>query len=161
MNGHSVDNYDTPHVKGFNGSDFVLDPYTYSYLNSTYQRNHDPPVSYEGHYTTDVTAEKTMGFLEDALQSDRPFFLATAPIAPHANIDPRDLASASDTLMTAAISEPQYKHLFKDAKVPRTANFNPKDVCWLTVVRNQANKQIHHSQQEQTGSKRSPSKIKP
>ncbi|RMJ21834.1 Arylsulfatase, partial [Aspergillus sp. HF37] len=127
MNGHGVDNYNVPHVNGFNSSDFLLDPYTYSYLNSTYQRNHDPPVGYEGHYTTDVTAEKTLGFLEDALESDRPFFLATSPIAPHANIEPSALASEGDTFMTVAVSEPQYEHLFQDAKVPRTRNFNPKD----------------------------------
>ncbi len=24
------------------------------YLNATYQRNHDPPVSYKGHHTVDV-----------------------------------------------------------------------------------------------------------
>ena len=33
-NGHTVDNYNTPTVKGFNGSDFLLDPYTYQYYNA-------------------------------------------------------------------------------------------------------------------------------
>ena len=28
--------------------------FQYSYLNSTYQRNREPPVSYEGYHTTDV-----------------------------------------------------------------------------------------------------------
>ena len=76
-----------------------------------------------------MTAEKTLGFLEDALASDRPFFLATCPIAPHANIEPGALAADGDTLMTAAIPEPKYGGLFQDAKIPRTENFNPKDVC--------------------------------
>ena len=29
---------------GWNGSDFLLDPYTYEYLNATMQRNRDDPV---------------------------------------------------------------------------------------------------------------------
>lgn len=63
------------------------------------------------------------------LKSDRPFFLATCPIAPHANIDPSALAAAGDTLMTAAIPAPKYEYLFEDAKISRTENFNPIDVC--------------------------------
>lgn len=128
MNSHSVESYNDPFVKGFNGSDFLLDPYTYSYYNSTYQRNHEEPKSYEGHYTTDVITEKGMGFLNDALESDRPFFLTVAPIAPHANIEPSELAGEGATLMTAPVPAPGYRHLFKDVKLPRTPNFNPENV---------------------------------
>ncbi|PKX88203.1 alkaline phosphatase-like protein [Aspergillus novofumigatus IBT 16806] len=53
----------------------------------TYQRNHDPPVSYLGRHTTEVLREKAMGFLEDALDGERPFFLAVAPIVPHSNMN--------------------------------------------------------------------------
>ena len=81
FNAHTVGNYDTPHVAGFNSSDFLLDPFTYDYCNSTYQRNHDPPVSYEGRHTTEVITEKEVGLLDDALDGDRPFFLAVSPIA--------------------------------------------------------------------------------
>ena len=124
MNSHSLETYNAPFVKGFNGSDFLLDPYTYSYYNSTYQRNQDPPKSYEGHYTTDVITEKSMGFLNDALESDRPFFFTVAPIAPHSNVDNlEDFA-----VMTEAIPAPKHRHLFKDVKLPRTPNFNPVDV---------------------------------
>jgi arylsulfatase A-like enzyme len=75
MNAHSVDNYDSPHVS------------TYDYMNATYQRNHDPPVSYLGRHTTEVLREKAMGFLENALDGEWPFFLAVAPIAPHSNMN--------------------------------------------------------------------------
>ncbi|GIJ90836.1 hypothetical protein Asppvi_009799 [Aspergillus pseudoviridinutans] len=128
MNGHTTSNYNSPFPKGWNGSDFLLDPYTYSYLNSTYQRNREPPKSYAGQYTTDVISEKSLGFLNDALSSDRPFFLAVAPIAPHSNIDPSALGTGGTkgTLMTAPIPAERHKDLFPDAKVPRTANFNPK-----------------------------------
>lgn len=128
MNSHSVESYNDPFVKGFNGSDFLLDPYTYSYYNSTYQRNHEPPKSYEGQYTTDVITEKGLGFLNDALDSDRPFFLTVAPIAPHANIDAAQLLSGGATIMTEPIPDPSYRHLFEDVKLPRTPNFNPVNV---------------------------------
>ncbi|PLN80394.1 Arylsulphatase [Aspergillus taichungensis] len=137
MNAQSVTTYNKPFVKGFNGSDFLLDPHTYSYYNSTYQRNHEPPRSYEGQYTGDVISEKSMGFLEDALRDDRPFFLTVAPIAPHSDISPSSLSSAGPTMMREPIPAPRHRHLFKDVKVPRTANFNPKNstgVSWVNKL---------------------------
>ena len=102
LNAHTVDNYNAPHAAGWNGSvsilvdpvtlqlifsqDFLLDPFTYSYLNSTYQRNKNPPVSYEGFNTADVLAGKALGFLDDAASSAAPFFLGIAPVAPHCNV---------------------------------------------------------------------------
>ncbi|KAF9889507.1 hypothetical protein FE257_007217 [Aspergillus nanangensis] len=138
MNAHSVDTYNSPFIKGFNGSDFLLDPYTYSYYNSTYQRNHDEPKSYAGQYTTDVITEKGLGFLNDALEGDRPFFLTVAPIAPHSNIDPAVSMSDGPTIMEAPISAPRHEHLFKDVKVPRTANFNPANRTGVSWVNNLA-----------------------
>ncbi|KAL4893623.1 alkaline-phosphatase-like protein [Aspergillus ambiguus] len=134
MNAHSVETYNTPFVKGFNGSDFLLDPYTYSYYNSSYQRNHEPPKSYAGNYTTDVITQKGLGFLNDALESDRPFFLTVAPIAPHSNIDPAS-ASSDHTVMTEPIPAPRHRHLFKDVKIPRTANFNPLNRTGVSSIR--------------------------
>ncbi|KAJ5239348.1 hypothetical protein N7468_003967 [Penicillium chermesinum] len=78
------------------------DPYTYSYQNATYQRNQDPPVSYEGQHTVDVITEKALGFLEDALTGERPFFVGVAPIAPHSNVDPGALGQ-SGLVMSAPI----------------------------------------------------------
>ncbi|KAL3456688.1 Six-hairpin glycosidase-like protein [Aspergillus heterothallicus] len=123
FNSHSVETYNDPFVKGFNGSDFLLDPFTYSYWNSTYQRNHEPPKSYAGHYTTDVTAEKALGFLDDALEdSSRPFFLTVAPIAPHFDQQPD---RATGTPPQAPVPAPRHAHLFPDARVPRVPSFNP------------------------------------
>ncbi|GES60151.1 arylsulfatase [Aspergillus terreus] len=132
MNSHSFTTYNHPFVKGFNGSDFLLDPHTYSYYNSSYQRNHEPPKSYAGQYTTDVITEKGLGFLNDALESDRPFFLTVAPIAPHSNIDP---SAAGSGRMTEPIPAPRHRHLFKDVKVPRTANFNPLNRTGVSSIR--------------------------
>ncbi|CEL11050.1 hypothetical protein ASPCAL14157 [Aspergillus calidoustus] len=123
FNSHSVETYNDPFVKGFNGSDFLLDPFTYSYWNSTYQRNHEPPKSYAGHYTTDVTEEKALGFLDDALEdTSRPFFLTVAPIAPHFDQQPDRPAG---TPPQAPVPAPRHAHLFPDARVPRVPSFNP------------------------------------
>lgn len=131
FNGHTTSNYDSPHVAGFTSSDFLLDPFTYDYLNSTYQRNHDPPVSYEGRHTTEVITEKSLGFLEDGLKSEKPFFLAVAPIAPHSHVNG---AQSGPTMMTEPIPQKKHKNLFRNTKVPRTKNFNPDEpsgVSWI------------------------------
>jgi arylsulfatase A-like enzyme len=127
FNAHTVENYDSPHVNGFNGSDFLLDPYTYAYLNATFQRNHDPPVSYEGQHTTDVITEKALGFLNDALEGDRPWFVALAPISPHSNVDPARL-NGGEVTFSAPIPLERHKHLFEGVQVPRTEHFNPDEV---------------------------------
>ncbi|KAL4901997.1 hypothetical protein BDW74DRAFT_66581 [Aspergillus multicolor] len=128
FNAHTVDNYHSPYVNGFTGSDFLLDPFTYSYLNSTYQRNREEPVSYEGRHTVEVITEKALGFLEDGVNGDRPFFLTVAPVAPHSNVDISALGGGhSPTIMTEPIPLDRHKHLFSDVKVPRTAHFNPDE----------------------------------
>ncbi|KKK22184.1 hypothetical protein AOCH_001494 [Aspergillus ochraceoroseus] len=135
FNAHTVDNYHSPYVNGFTGSDFLLDPFTYSYLNSTYQRNRDAPVSYEGRHTMEVTTEKALGFLEDGLDGSRPFFLAVAPIAPHSNVDVGDLKGKSSTVMTEPIPLDRHKDLFRGATVPRTDNFNPEEPSGESWIR--------------------------
>ncbi|OKL61427.1 hypothetical protein UA08_03146 [Talaromyces atroroseus] len=136
FNTHTVENYNQPHVNGFNGSDFLLDPFTYSYLNSTYQRNHEPPVSYEGRHTTEVITEKALGFLNDGLVAEQPFFLVIAPIAPHANIDGGALhGGGAPTVMTEPIPLDRHRHLFKDVRVPRTDHFNPVEPNGVSWVR--------------------------
>ncbi|KAL2869439.1 Six-hairpin glycosidase-like protein [Aspergillus lucknowensis] len=135
FNAHSVETYNDPFVKGFNGSDFLLDPFTYSYWNSTYQRNHEPPQSYEGHYTTDVTQGKALGFLDDALEDrSRPFFLTVAPIAPHFDQQPN---SPDGTPPQAPVPAPRHAHLFPDARVPRVPSFNPANqtgASWIKTL---------------------------
>jgi len=124
-NAHSVDNYNAPYVKGFNGSDFLLDPYTYQYYNARMTRNGAPPVSYEGQYSPDVTAQKAYDFLDEASTHKEPWLLAISPAASHSDV-------YMETYDDFAISPPKYAarhaHLFKDYKIPRTANFNPKEV---------------------------------
>lgn len=129
FNAHSVDNYNDPPVNGFNESDFLLDPYTYEYFNAKMTRNAKPPVSYEGQYSPDVVAAKAYDFLDEASLHERPFFLGVAPIAPHSNVK-FVVPSKFDTAFYAE----RHAHLFKDYKIPRTANFNPDDptkISWM------------------------------
>jgi arylsulfatase A-like enzyme len=99
-------------------------------LNSTYQRNKDAPISYEGFHTVDVLAEKALGLLDEAAGSGQPFFLGLAPVAPHSNVDasiiigsrPPDVDQAK---FGAPMPAERHKHLFSDVKIPRTENFNP------------------------------------
>ncbi|KAH9204505.1 alkaline-phosphatase-like protein [Leptodontidium sp. 2 PMI_412] len=46
-NAMSTANYNAPLANGFNGSDFLLDPYTYIYFNASMTRNGEAPVNYE------------------------------------------------------------------------------------------------------------------
>ncbi|CAK1363583.1 unnamed protein product [Cercospora beticola] len=129
FNSHSVDNYNDPFVKGFNGSDFLLDPYTYTYWNATMSRNYGVPVSYEGQYSPDVVAEKTYGWLDEAVSHEQPFFIVAAPVAPHSNQDPK-----VPGVMSIPEYAPRHAHLFKNFTTPRTPNFNPdvpSGVSWV------------------------------
>lgn len=133
FNAHTVENYNDPYPAGFNGSDFLLDPHTYEYLNASFQRNQSPPVSYEGQYSTDVLASKAFGFLDDAMKDSRPFFLTIAPVAPHSNVKfGRSLFNRTMEIGEVKLSPPipaeRHRNLFKSAVVPRNANFNPEEV---------------------------------
>lgn len=127
FNGHSVDYYNQPYPAGFTGTDFLLDPYTYNYINATFQRNQEPPRNYEGQYSTDVLRDKSYGFLEDAMRDyhadNKPFFLTVAPIAPHSNIE--KIGGFADAKYGAPIPAPRHAHLFEKEIVPRSGNWNP------------------------------------
>ncbi|KAI9825529.1 MAG: hypothetical protein M1819_000521 [Sarea resinae] len=138
FNSHNVQNYDKPFPAGFTGSDFLLDPFTYQYLNSTFQRNQDTPRSYEGQYLTDVLASKAYGFLDDAVEDGKPFFLTVAPVAPHSNVRFSEVGDGPIKelmfQMTAPIPAKRHEHLFDDVVVPRGASFNPEEphaVNWI------------------------------
>jgi arylsulfatase A-like enzyme len=143
FNAQTITNYDSPHASGWTGSDFLLDPYTYRYLNSTFQRNHERPVSYEGHYATDVLAEKAYGFLQDAVddlhRNGSPFFLTIAPTAPHSDVNIKRTNTHGDfdentNVQSPPIPAERHKHLFEGEIVPRTPNFNPDHACGVSWI---------------------------
>ena len=131
FNAHSIENYNVPYPAGFTGSDFLLDPYTYQYLNSTWQRGRDAPVNYEGRYTTDIITEIAKGFLNDAVEAKKAFFLTVAPVAPHSNVEfnRNNFSDVGNSLIVQPpVSAERHKHLFQDVKIPRTEHFNPQQV---------------------------------
>ncbi|CZR67236.1 related to arylsulfatase [Phialocephala subalpina] len=127
FNALSTTTWNAPFVAGWTGSDFLLDPYTYRYYNATFQRNHDPPVSYGGNYSTganystDVVASKAFGFLDDGVKDGKPFFLGIAPIAPHSEVGEPNATSEFTEPLPAA----RHKYLFQGVQVPRSQSFNP------------------------------------
>ncbi|EME40308.1 hypothetical protein DOTSEDRAFT_66113 [Dothistroma septosporum NZE10] len=139
FNAQTIDNYASPHAAGWTGSEFLLDPYTYEYLNATFTRNGEEPVSYEGQYTTDLVAEKSFGFLDDALAEKKPFFLTIAPTAPHSNVHIGSNIidgnfSENTNVQSPPVPAKRHERLFQDVTVPRTPHFNPDDahsVSWI------------------------------
>lgn len=121
-NFHGVSNYDQPFARGFNSSDFLLDPFTYRYWDSKMTHNGEPPVSYAGKYSTDVVADKAYALLDEALGHDDPWFLTVAPIAPHSNwvFDEKK----NTTYLSTPQSAYRHEHLFHDYKIPRGKAFN-------------------------------------
>lgn len=101
------------------------------------QRNHDPPISYDGQYSTDVVAAKGLAFLDDALATDKPFFLTFAPTAPHSRVD-------SNGGQHPPVPAARHAGLFNDSIIPRNANFNPdvpSGASWIATLpqQNQTN----------------------
>ncbi|KAL8788408.1 MAG: hypothetical protein Q9195_007287 [Heterodermia aff. obscurata] len=152
FNAHTVENYDAPFPAGWTGSDFLLDPFTYDYLNSSWQRNTDPPVSYEGDYTTDILSDKAKAFLKDAVEARDPFFLAIAPVAPHGNVKVDNNTQigpgAPFPVMTPPIPAERHKDLFKNVQIPRTEHFNPdkaSGVSWIRQLPKQSSAQVEYN----------------
>ena len=136
FNALSTTTWNAPFVAGWTGSDFLLDPYTYLYYNATFQRNHDPPVSYGGNYSTgsnystDVVASKAFGFLDDGVKAGKPFFLGIAPIAPHSEVGEPNATSEFTEPLPAA----RHKDLFESVWVPRSQSFNPDTVRRTSTI---------------------------
>lgn len=58
--------------------------------------------------------------MDDALESDAPFFMAIAPAAPHSRINDRGSGPP--------IPAEKYADMFQDEQIPRISNFNPDEV---------------------------------
>lgn len=129
FNGHNTDNYDSPFAAGWDQNAFLLEPYTYQYTKPALQRGQQAPVIFPNTYSTDLIQNRTLGFIDQAVAQDKPFFLGVAPIAPHSNLV---------DVFTPPVPADRYKGLFPNATVPRSANFNPKDpsgAAWVTDLK--------------------------
>jgi hypothetical protein len=98
----------------------------YVYWDSIWQTGTGAPESFPGEHVLDINNNYTYAFLDDAIQKDVPFFLAVAPVAPHAQVLV-DLANPQIENRNITAPEPQTKwnSSFLNEKVPRTPNFNP------------------------------------
>jgi N-acetylglucosamine-6-sulfatase len=122
MNGHSKQTYNKPFPNGWNGTNFLIDPGTYIYYNSTTQRNKEPPQQNPNIYSTDIIAGSAVEFLEDASAAGKPFFIGVAPIAPHAETLHSEDGGVE---FWDPVPAERHRNLFPGLKVPRTPNFNP------------------------------------
>ncbi|KAJ7466935.1 arylsulfatase [Mycena latifolia] len=124
LNGHAVVNYNDPFTEGFNASSFLLDPGQYVYMNSIWQTGTDAPESFPGQHILDLNNEHAFAYLDDAVEKDVPFFLAIAPVAPHAQVIV-DLDDIANRNISAPVPQAKWNTSFLNEKVPRTPNFNP------------------------------------
>lgn len=121
-NHFNKDTYRNPPSNGWTGSDISVDPTTYFYFNSSFSRNGNVMVNYEGQYSPDIVASKSSAFLDDAIADidNKPFFLVAAPVAPHA-----ELTGPKTSLTRAPQWAARFDGLFSDYQIPRGDNFNP------------------------------------
>ncbi|KAL0081030.1 secreted arylsulphatase [Phycomyces blakesleeanus] len=124
MNEYTVNNYNNPKPKGFDYQDQLVDPFTYIYNTAVFSRNGEPPVYYNNTYQTDVIHAKARDALKRQRDTDKPFFLWVAPMAPHGQFFIGDNGSI-ETM--PAVPATRHANLFKDVKIPRNPNFNPEN----------------------------------
>lgn len=79
-----------------------------------------------GRYSTDLIAERSVEFLDDAVAGGRPFFLSVNPIAPHAEtiFHAETVFQRGGVQHNPPVPAERHEHLFADAQVPRTPSFN-------------------------------------
>ncbi|CZT23448.1 related to ARS-1 arylsulfatase [Ramularia collo-cygni] len=156
FNAQTVDNYASPPAAGWTGSEFLLDPYTYEYLNTTFSRNGGKPQSYPNQYSTDLIRDKSFAFLDDAMtiqqETSQPFFLTIAPTAPHTNVHINsnviDNFTEHSNIQLPPVPAERHKHLFPGVKVPRTEHFNPQDphsVSWISRLPHQNSSNLEYN----------------
>jgi N-acetylglucosamine-6-sulfatase len=123
FNDHNITNYDTPYPAGFTQNNFLLDPLTYSFYDSFYQKDKEAPRQLNGSYSTDVLADSTIGFMDHSISEEKPFFIVAAPVAPH-SAHTGDFENGS----TAPLPAKRHEGLFENEIVPRNPGFNPDEV---------------------------------
>lgn len=76
-----------------------------------------------------MIGDDAIGFLDEAVTSDRPFFVGVAPIGPHSELY---RSTSSEGLPTKGFFPPvpakRHEKLYPELKVPRTPNYNPIEV---------------------------------
>ncbi|KAJ3398554.1 hypothetical protein HDU80_008798 [Chytriomyces hyalinus] len=132
--GKFINGYGVPNHKvlpgGWNSFDALVNPWIYQFYNAVFSRNGAEPKKYPGIHQVDVIRSKAIGILKQAAKSEKPFFLYLSPSAPHTTVsfDPNDKENLKKIQCSETIPAARHKHLFPDAKIPRTPSFNPASV---------------------------------
>ncbi|CAI4212328.1 unnamed protein product [Parascedosporium putredinis] len=147
-NEHNQWNYNNPYPAGWTGSDFLLDPYTYMYLNATFQRNRDPQ-ELRGPVQHRRARGQSPGLPRRRRRRGQALLPRRGPVAPHSNVNLGALPESNGSVAlpidgedaSAYFSPPipaeRHAHLFPDAVVPRRANFNPDSPSGANWIRQQ------------------------
>ncbi|KAF2260108.1 putative arylsulfatase [Lojkania enalia] len=112
LNEQGVKTYDKPHAKGWTNSNFLLQPGTYNYLNTTWSYNKTKPRSFPGQNAINVVTST----------AEKPFFLSVAPAIPHVGI----AANGSGAFVPVPVKK--WADAFSNKSIPDTENFNPNEV---------------------------------
>lgn len=139
-NQHSSTNYNNPPAKGWTATDFLIGPNVYVYFNASFTRNFATPNYYPGEYSTDLVANKSLGFLQTALNGDKPWFLVAAPVGPHCQA-----GVSKDVECTMPPPATRHQGLFQDYQIPRTPDFNPDTVSMIAQPDVQSNTKTRDS----------------
>ncbi|KAF9094816.1 hypothetical protein BGX23_001531 [Mortierella sp. AD031] len=119
--------------KGFDTAHWepLVAPNIYTFYDPVFSINNGPLTSYKGLYQTDIISDKSIEIIDTlAKNKTQPFLFVISPTAPHDEV----WFNGTGTVFTPPVPAKRHEHLFKDAKVPRHPNFNPKKndkVSWV------------------------------
>ncbi|KAI8323006.1 alkaline phosphatase-like protein, partial [Martensiomyces pterosporus] len=117
INGVDLNNTVAP--KGWEHFESLVDPGIYNYTHPIFSLNGGPVEEHPGVYQTDLILNKSLARIDEVSKKDDPFLFVISPLAPH------DEADLDNKQFIPPRPAERHKHLFPNAKVPRTPNFNP------------------------------------
>ncbi|KAJ1957486.1 hypothetical protein EC988_000804 [Linderina pennispora] len=128
--GKFINGVDATHLgppKGWEHFEPLVSPGIYNFTHPIFSLNGGPLEEHPGVYQTDLISNKSLALIDSLSERDDPFFFVISPTAPHEEVQ-------VNGDFTPPRPADRHKHLFPDAKVPRTPHFNPAvqdKVSWL------------------------------
>ena len=86
-------------------------------------KNNQPFEYKTGKYSTDLAANASLGFLDEAIADGGPFFIGVAPIGPHTQLTPLD-----NSIFHLPVPAERHQDLFPNLTAPRGPSFNKLQV---------------------------------
>ena len=103
----------------------------YVYYNVSHSIDGGPILYSDGNYTTNLVSEAIAGdggYLDQAMNTGKPWMMVAAPIAPHTQTGGGDDGGGQPPVPNV-----KFNGMFKDFYIPRTPNFNPDTVRPLVL----------------------------